>query len=197
MRDRSILVAVLAVGGLVLAGCTGNGTAMTSSASPTTTTKAAATLPPRPKTIPVAGLDSCGVLTADQQQQLQVDRKPRLSQPDQTDHLGNRSCSFDKSNQDPRFGLRVTPVPQEGAEVWLKGERNVKVKQVTAGGFGAVETRIGDNSTSCHVVVDVAPGQSLDVMGTALTKEAFTTDQTCEKARVAAEMVMQTLSVRG
>ncbi|MGO1053062.1 DUF3558 domain-containing protein [Crossiella sp. CA198] len=195
MRDRPFLPAAMLVASLLLAGCTTTGTATPGPSSTTATTSAAA-LPQRPKDIPVAGLDPCQALTSDQQRQLEVDEKPRLSGPDQVDHHGNRSCAFSKAEKAPRFTFRVALVPQEGADVWLKGERNVKVKQVAAAGFGAVETRVTDNAPTCHVVVDVAPGQSLDVMGTAVTQGVFTTDQTCEKTRVAAEMVMQTLSAR-
>lgn len=137
------------------------------------------------------------MLTAPQQQQLGLDQPPQRNGPDQADKNGNRGCTFYKFGSTPRFTYLVTAVPQEGAEVWLKGERNVQVKQVTVGGFGAVETRLGNTATSsCNVVVDVAPGQSLDVQFGLKTVGAMTTDQVCEKAREGAELMMQTLSAR-
>ncbi len=187
---------MLTISALTVSGCAVSGTAVPSSSAPGTSAAIVA-LPPRPKTISVDVLDPCAVLSETQQRQLQIDQQPYRAGPDQADKNGNRGCTFFKTSTDPRFTYLVTPVPQEGAEVWLKGERNVLVKQVTAGGFGAVETRIGNTATShCNVVVDVAPGQSLDVQFGLGTPGALTTDQVCDKAREGAELIMQTLSAR-
>lgn len=196
MSERRLLPLALVIGTVVLTGCGVGGTA-TPSSSPATSPASTAALPARPKAISIDTLDPCTVLTTGQQQQLQLDQQPERNGPGQADKNGNRGCTFFKVGSSPRFTYLVTPVPQEGAEVWLKGERNVLVKQVAAAGFGAVETRIGDTATSsCNVVIDVAPGQSLDVQFGLKTVGAMTTDQVCGKAREGAELIMQTLSAR-
>ncbi|SHG91673.1 DUF3558 family protein [Streptoalloteichus hindustanus] len=82
--------------------------------------------------------------------------------------------------------------PQEDAEAWLTGKRPVQDKQLTVAGFDAAETRNGE---SCNVVVDAADKQSLDIQLSPSGNE-ITNDQSCEKAKQGAELVMQTLLQR-
>jgi hypothetical protein len=132
-------------------------------------------------------------LTSAQQQQLGLDRFPTMNNQG-TDSLGNRGCVYDKTGANPRFGYMITPVTQEGVDVWLREKRNVEVRQISVAGYGAVITQLGSRQkVLCNVVVDVAQGQSLDVQFTAITPDVFTRDQVCEKAADGAQLAVQTL----
>ncbi|WP_209706287.1 DUF3558 domain-containing protein [Crossiella equi] len=196
MPDRRLLFPVCAVAITALSAC-GTGGSPVPQPSTTSSATSTASLPARPKTISVTGLDPCSVLTTDQRRNLGLDRQPVKASASQADKHGNLACMYAKANTDPRYEYLVTPVPQEGAEVSLRGDRGGQVKQVTVAGFGAVETRLSSSTTSCGVVVDVAPGQSLDVQFGLTTTGALTADQICGKAREGAELIMQTLSARG
>lgn len=193
-RIRSVALAGAAMlGGLV--GCTGDGTANGSPQPvPSSPTSSAPQLAPRPAEVRIDGLDPCTVLTPEQQANLGFDREPRVGIPDPN---GNTTCNYSR-DAEPGYGITLTPVPQEGAEVWLDGTRNVDVAVLDVMGFAAVETRLAgsfETGPFCNIVVDVADGQSLDVQFTELS-EFNTQDQNCEQALQAAEAAMQTLLAR-
>src|SRR5437879_2020108 len=109
------------------------------------------------------------------------------------DNHGNQSCNYGKRGSKPRFDLMITPVPQEGADVWLREKRNADVRPTMVAGYGAVEAPLKGQSSICAVVVDVAGGQSLDVQFGWVSEAQYTREQTCQKAADAAALAVQTL----
>lgn len=178
---------------LAAAGCAGPPTGSVSapgqtSAAPTTSATA---LPPRPREIDLTGVDTCTLLTPEQQQQLGTDRSPGFS--NYPDRYGNRPCSYGKSLSSPRFGYSIKVVTQEDVTVHLTGERDVTARLVLVAGFPAVENRRTTDERGCFVDVSTRDRQYLSIQYAESTGSNDTTEVACEKARVAAELAMQTL----
>jgi Protein of unknown function (DUF3558) len=193
VRDRLAMLATAAAVAILLSACgastAGTGTAETS-ASPSSP---APMLSPRPREIDLIGVDTCTLLTPEQQRRLGTDRAPVASV--ETDRYGNQYCHFGKSMSSPRFTYTVKVVTQEDAAVYLTSERNAIARVVSAARFPAVEARpSGDkNKRSCFTFVSTKDGQYLSIQYGESTGSNDTTEVACEKARVAAEMAMQTL----
>jgi Protein of unknown function (DUF3558) len=192
---RDWLPILAAAGALALAatGCAGPptgsvGTPAQTSAVPATSVVA---LPPRPRQIDLTGVDTCTLLTTEQQQQLGTDRPPGFS--NYPDRYGNRPCSYGKSLSSPRFGYSVKGVTQEDATVYLTGDRDVTARVVLVAGFPAVENRRPTDERGCFVDVSTTDGQYLSIQYAESTGSNDTAEVACEKARVAAELAMQTL----
>ncbi|MGH3935983.1 MAG: DUF3558 domain-containing protein [Pseudonocardiaceae bacterium] len=193
MRDWLSMLAVAGVLALAATGCAGpptgsGGTPRQTSAAPATSVTA---LPPRPREIDLIGVDTCTLLTTEQQRQLGTDRPPGLS--NYPDRYGNQSCSYGKSLSSPRFGYSVKVVTQEDATVYLTGERDVTARVVLVAGFPAVENRRPTDERGCFVDVSTKDGQYLSVQYAESTGSNDTAEVACEKARVAAELAMLTL----
>ncbi|MGH3802036.1 MAG: DUF3558 domain-containing protein [Pseudonocardiaceae bacterium] len=193
MRDWLAMLAATVAVALPAAGCagppTGSGrTPGQTSASPATSATA---MPPRPREIDLTGVDTCTLLTTEQQRQLGTDRPPGLS--NYPDRYGNRPCSYGKSLSSPRFGYSVKAVTQEDATVYLTGERDVTARVVLVAGFPAVENLRPTDERGCFVDVSTTAEQYLSVQYAESTGSNDTTEVACEKARVAAELAMLTL----
>lgn len=158
------------------------------------TTAPAPQLPPRPQEVPVAGVDPCVVLTPQQRQELGIDQEPRASRPSSR---SDTACTYAHGYSEPFFSYYIAPVPREGAGAWLTGSRNVQgVEIVDVAGFGAVQTLLSGSDDDCSLSVDVAEGQSLDVMFLGDSSGSFTVDEMCERARKGAQAAMETLLAR-
>lgn len=169
--------------------------------APTTTanasTKASSTtlFPPRPKEIKIDRLDPCMVFSPDQRTQLGLDREPQRAS-EALDAKSEPSCAYRRTRSEPTYGYVLTPIPREGADVWLREKRNADVNKITVEGYGAAEVRLAggeDRQGFCIVHVDVAEGQSLSTMFSSSSRGAFTGTQECAKAKEAAEMAMRSI----
>ena len=152
---------------------------------------AAPTLPPQPREIDLTGVDTCTLLTSEQQRQLGTDTLPDPSV--ETDRYGNTYCDYGKNLSSPRFGYQLKVVTQEDAAVYLTNERNAVARVVSAAGFPAVEARPPGDKRGCFIFVSTKDGQYLSVQYGESTGSDDTTEAACEKVRVAAELAMQTL----
>ncbi|MGH4024905.1 MAG: DUF3558 domain-containing protein [Pseudonocardiaceae bacterium] len=192
MRNRFALLALTAAVAVSAAACSGP---PTGGGTPGQTSTAAAstvpTLPPRPREIDLTGVDVCSLLTPEQQQELGIDRPPTAGVD--TDGHRNTYCDYRHSLSSPRFGYQVTIVGQEDASLYLTGERNVVSRVVSAAGFPAVQARRPTDERGCFVLVSTKDGQYFDVQYGESTGSNDTPEVACEKARVTAEMAMQTL----
>jgi hypothetical protein len=111
----------------------------------------------------------------------------------ETDRYGNTYCDYGKRSSSPRFGYSVKVVTQEDAAVYLTNERNAVARVVSAGVFPAVEARPPGDKRGCFTFVSTKDGQYLSIQYSESTGSDDTTEVACEKARVAAELAMQTL----
>jgi Protein of unknown function (DUF3558) len=191
VRDRLAMLVTIAAVAVLMSACgastAGTGAAETS-AGPSFP---APGLPPRPREIDLTGVDNCSLLTPEQQRRLGADRAPVAST--ETDRYGNSYCHFGKGMSSPRFTYTVKVVTQEDAAVYLTRERNAIARVVSAAGFPAVEARPPGDERGCFMFVSTKDGQYLSVQYGESTGSHDTTEVTCEKARVAAELAMQTL----
>ena len=190
MRDRLAVFTTAAAVAVLTSAC---GTVPTTgtpepSAGPSSP---APTLPPRPRQIDLTGVDTCTLLTPEQQRRLGTDHAPVASM--ETDRYGNTYCDYGKNQSSPRFGYSVKVVTQEDATVYLTRERDAVARVVSAAGFPAVEARPPGDERGCFVFVSTTGGQYLSVQYSESTGSDDTTEVACEKARVAAELAMQTL----
>ena len=157
------------VGGLVvalLAACTVQhaGTATPGSiaiGAPSTPALTTLSLPPRPRSLPLSGIDPCSLLTSAQQAQLGVD--PGVEgHPDVNWH--DPQCGFQLVNPGTLPSYNVQTVTTEGIQFWLNPLLANNTKPVSIGGFPAVDvTSKATVANGCQTVVSVADGQMLIV----------------------------------
>ncbi|MCK2239553.1 MULTISPECIES: DUF3558 domain-containing protein [unclassified Crossiella] len=139
-----------------------------------------------------AGEQVCSLLTAAQQKDLGVDYVMPAAAGDRFD---NRGCRFSRSLETPRYAYRVTPVTQEGADVWLRpGETNLEVQVVRVAGFPAVQNRRRTDDRGCFVDVSVADGQRLGIQYSYDTHPVpLTAAELCGRALAMAELAVRNL----
>jgi hypothetical protein len=146
-------------------------------------------LPTRPREINMNGLNSCDLLTNEQQKQLLLDRSPRIST--QLDPLGNKSCSYQR-DAEPTFDFLVTAIPQEGVDRWLPGKLVAQSSIIQIADFSAVQVQQTAENQPCSYYVDVAEGQSLEVRASPVSRK-LTTKKMCEKGKKATELILMNL----
>lgn len=187
---RWLIVAVAAVG--LVAGCGGAVAGSPGPAPSPPGAQPARTLPPRPRTIDMHGVDACSLITQAQAAQLDADR---VEPSQDANHLP--ACSFDRIHSEPFVDIRVTPTPIAGVDTYLQpGYTPTRIVITTVAGFGAVQLRVASEG-DCSLLVDTAPGQHLDVLVSLFSRGALTGDQLCAKAQQAAEFAMQHLEQAG
>jgi hypothetical protein len=191
VRDRLVMLATTAAVAVLMSACGASTAGIGTTETSTGPSSPAPTLPPRPREIDLTGADACTLLTPEQQRRLGTDRAPVAST--ETDRYGNPYCHFGKSTSSPRFTYTVKVVTQEDAAVYLTSERNAVARVVSAAGFPAVEARPPGDERGCFMFVSTKDGQYLSVQYGESTGSHDTTEVACEKARVAAELAMQTL----
>ncbi|MEV0678305.1 DUF3558 domain-containing protein [Actinosynnema sp. NPDC050436] len=158
------------------------------------TTTPEISLPPRPREVPLDGLDPCAVLSADQRAQLSLDQPP-------SGYLeasfGNAKACTIRSGISGNV-LRLALVTVEGVEVWLSENAQVDARPTTVSGFPALTVRTPGIEDACTVEVDVARGQFLDVMfRDGGNKPQVKQDVLCQGAQRAAEAAVAALLQRG
>ncbi|WP_433557330.1 DUF3558 domain-containing protein [Pseudonocardia xinjiangensis] len=161
--------------------------------SPVPPTSSADVLPARPRELPLEqGLDPCLMLTPSQQGHLGVGKgRPGVA----SDGFNSPACVWSRFPQEPLDSYLVQLVTQQGAEFALHSTTGARVVQI--GDFAAVETQRDERypvEFHCVLLIDVAAGQSLwvqyDYDGSTVP---MTKQLACDKAKVAAEMAVQTL----
>jgi uncharacterized protein DUF3558 len=124
------------------------------------TTSAAPTLPPRPGSLPLDGVNPCTILTPSQRTGLSLDSTP----------TPYTDVAFDKAHACTIRGLssgtvaRLALVVDMGVDVWLSDEAQVQTTQVTVAGWPALVVRTPGLDDACDVEVDTSENQFLDVM---------------------------------
>ncbi|MBC8091437.1 MAG: DUF3558 domain-containing protein [Pseudonocardia sp.] len=195
-RDRAILT-LLAV--LLLAGCVRQpATALPASPYPPSPTQAGGPtieLPPRPRDVPLDGLDPCTLLTPVQQDELglQDDREPLLTMNNTALYGGVTPLCTARGYVPRAISLGVNTVPIRGIERFTGGSIDATITPIDIRGFPAlllVPPRYG----YCTVIVDVAPGQLIDVQFANGGREPpIPQADICEGAQLTARLAMDTL----
>lgn len=178
------------VGVAVLAACSTkvSGAPIT---SPTSSPSKGSVLPPRPRDLRVDGIDPCALFTKAQQQRLGVDYVLRGTKPDD---LGNMPCRFSHFPDDPNYTYVISAVPQRGARFFLDPDLVVVSRIASAAGFPAVIYHLPGDNAGCFVSVDVAPSQSVSIQYSYDSRPVpVGIEELCERARMGAELAVQTL----
>lgn len=123
------------------------------------TTSTTPTLPPRPSSLPLDGVNPCTILTASQRADLSLDSTP----------TPYTDAAFDKAHACTIRGsasgtvARLALVVDMGVDVWLSDEAQVQTTQVTVSGWPGLVVRTPGLDDACNVEVDTGQDQFLDV----------------------------------
>lgn len=113
--------------------------------------------------------------------------------PPEPDAVGP-SCRWLHSPDEPVEAYRIALDSYSGIETSFTNSGGIRV--ITVAGYPALETEspaLLRPDTQCIVVVDVAPGQALQVNYDYAGALPMTRERACDRARPAAEMAMRTL----
>ena len=195
MRRLALLLIAFAV---VVAGCAG----VTVAGTPTPATEesgpgsavepAGLDLPPRPRELPLDGVDPCSLLSEGQRAELGLDGPIRPGNSD-TPLFTGPTCTT--VGFEPRgVGLTLTLATQHGLdELIAPGSVRDVLTATEVAGFPAVVAR-PKHVDFCSVDVDLAEGQFLDVMFSDAAKNPpIPQDQLCRDAVEIAEAAVTTL----
>ncbi|GAA0926741.1 hypothetical protein GCM10009559_12060 [Pseudonocardia zijingensis] len=181
---RRVVGAALAV--MLVSACTVQGVAGPAAPEP---------LPPRPREVRLDGVDPCSLLTEAQRAELGLDGRPVFSQAAVALYPGADVPACDIRGFEPRaVTTGISLVTTTGIERYTSAELAAELRPTNVQGFPAlvaVPTRFTDY---CTVVVDVAPGQLLDVQfATGGRQPSIPQPQLCRDAEAVADAVMTTL----
>ena len=121
-------------------------------------------LPPRPRDVRIDGVDPCSLLTEAQRAELGLDARPVFDLSPSLLYPGPEVPACVIGGNAPRaITVGVSIVTSAGIELFTSGELAAEVRPVEVQGFPAVVAVPTRFTEYCTVVVDVAPGQLLDV----------------------------------
>jgi Protein of unknown function (DUF3558) len=143
----------------------------------------------------VDGVDPCSLLTPAQRKELGLDGRP-VSGADKSELYNGGVvplCSI-HGNEPRAIIIGVSVVTSAGIDMWTSGKLAADVRPHDVRGFPAVvaiPTRFTD---FCSVIVDVAPGELLDIQaGDGGRTPPLSQDTLCVAAQQAAGVAMGTL----
>jgi hypothetical protein len=177
---------------LLVAGCT------TVAGQPAPAAPTGIQLPPRPRDVRIDGVDPCTLLTPAQRAELGLDQRPVFDEWPSTLYIGGTVSACVIGGFEPRaIAVGVSLVTTAGIELWTSGELAAEVRPVQMRGFPGVIARPTRFTEYCTAIVDVAPGQLLDIQfRDGGRRPPIPQDQLCRDAKVVAEAVMSTLLAR-
>ncbi|WP_277398805.1 DUF3558 domain-containing protein [Pseudonocardia alaniniphila] len=151
-------------------------------------------LPPRPRDVRIDGVDPCSLLTEEQRADLGLDGRPVFDSALSELYPGDvPACAI--RGFDPRAVLAgVSVVTTAGVELFTSRELALKLEPVVVHGFpGLVAVPTGFTEW-CGVIVDVAPGQLLDIhFADGGRQPPIPQLQLCKDAQAVADAVVTTL----
>jgi hypothetical protein len=173
---------------MLLAGCT-TISGQAEPAAPSTSS------PPRPQEVRIDGVDPCSLLTEEQRAELGLDGRPVIDSRQTSLYPGGDVPSCTVRGFEPRaVWTAVSLVASTGIERYAADDLLVDVRPAEVRGFPALTAKPQRFTEWCSVIVDVAPGQLIDVHfadggGTPPVPQ----EQLCDDAAVVADRVMDTL----
>jgi hypothetical protein len=193
---RRVWAALLVVVGVIVAGCSG---APAAPPQPNRTEAppppSAIELPPRPRDVRIDGVEPCSLLTVEQRARLGLDRPPVSDLSPSVLYPGASIPACLIQGYEPRaisVGLSIVTVA--GVELFTSGELAAAVRPVQTQGFPALVAVPTRFTSYCTVIIDVAPGQLLDVQfADGGRQPPIPQPELCQGAEQAADAVMATL----
>jgi hypothetical protein len=205
----AVLLGVLAAGSLAACTSTETGIPASEGDSGSTTTgpppgtittqqpgEPTVAIPPRPKPLPLDGIEPCSLFPDSAQQQLNVTRSPRSHTSD--DVYKAPECEMDASPDGSDVSYSALAITTEGIGAWLDGKRTVVAKLVSVGGYPAVDyypqgVETTTDGNGCYTSIDVADGQQLMIEVLPLEFGKFSQVQQCQMTEKAAALAVSTL----
>jgi hypothetical protein len=151
-------------------------------------------LPPRPRDVPLDGLDPCTLLKPHMAELALEDREPLLTVAATRIYGGESSLCTARGYEPRAIGIGIDAVTIAGIERYTVEGVDATVEPVDVRGFPAVLVFQERLPQACTVIVDVAPGQLLGVQfrdGGRVPPIPLPT--LCEDARRSAGLAMDTL----
>ncbi|WP_433295085.1 DUF3558 domain-containing protein [Pseudonocardia sp. CA-142604] len=186
---RRVWGALLVAAAVLVGGCSDGGQA----AAPVE--PSGIELPPRPRDVRIDGVDPCSLLTEEQRTRLGLDRPPVFDLGPSLLYPGADIPACLIQGYEPRavsVGLSIVTIA--GIELFTSGGLAAAVRPVQTHGFPAVVAVPTRFTSYCTVVVDVAPGQLLDVQfADGGRQPPIPQPQLCQNAEQTADAVMETL----
>jgi hypothetical protein len=186
---RRVWGALLVVAAVLVAGCSDAGGAV-APAEPS-----GIQLPPRPREVRVEGVEPCSLLTPEERAKLGLDARPVSDSAPSVLYNGGEVPLCTIGGFQPRaivVGLGV--VTTAGIELFTSGKLAAQVRPIQVQGFPAVVAEPTRFTEYCTVIVDVAPGQLLDVQfRDGGRRPPIPQDQLCRDAEQVAGLAMGTL----
>jgi hypothetical protein len=180
------LVLVIAVLGIVVAGCTAV------SGQPTPAASA------RPRDIRLDAVDPCSLFTPDVQKQLGITRPLKADKGASYVFTGDVPACDARGDASTAFSVSVTLAIHDGIELYQPGRVVGSLTPKRFQGYPALLLKPSKMTDNCAVLVDIAPGQILAVMyadggNTPPTPQ----DELCLHAEQATNLTMVELLRRG
>jgi hypothetical protein len=152
-------------------------------------------LPPRPRDVPIDGVDPCSLLTAAQRAELGLDRPPVFDLGPSALYGGVDIPLCSIRGFEPRaIGVGVAVVAGTGIDLFVSGRLDAQLRPLDVQEFPALVAVPTRFTEYCSVVVDVAPGQLVDVQFRDGGREPpIPQDQLCQGAEAVARAAMATL----
>ncbi len=162
--------------------------------APPITSSTSATMPPRPGTLSLTGVDPCAILTESQRLDLSLDS----TQTPYTDTEFDKARACTMRGSDSGTVARLALVLDMGVDVWLSDEAQVVSTPVLVGGWPALVIRTPGLDEACDVDVDTGQDQFLDVLfRDGGNKTPIPQDTLCQGAQRVAEAAVVSLKARG
>lgn len=139
----------------------------------------------RPREVKVDGKDPCTLIPQTALPKFKIEKPGKVgTNPASQEPV----CQFNGN----LAGFGLTLNSKEGIEVWDENERSIHIEGTEPVlGFPAIQFTQRSPKNACSVAVDVADGQTLDVLVIAATAEAES--RKCEIAQEFTEFAMKTL----
>jgi hypothetical protein len=152
-------------------------------------------LPPRPREVRVDGVDPCSLLTAEQRAELGLAGQPEFDLGPSELYPGADVPACVMRGFEPRaVSIGLSVVTTAGVELFTSGDLAAAVKPAEVQGFPAVVAEPTRSPDWCTVVIDVAPGQLLDIQfADGGRPPPIPQPQLCMDAQALADAVMVTL----
>ncbi|MGQ0482924.1 MAG: DUF3558 domain-containing protein [Pseudonocardia sp.] len=181
----------VALGVLTLAGCAGGGPPPAPPTPAPTSAAARSPLPPRPVELPMAGIAPCSLLTDTQVRALGTN-PGRFFADSGSGSLGGDACNWTNFPRKPDLDWAGGPTFKNGAELFYGREPLRTIDGFTATTSHSLAT---DPAYNCILLVDVAPGQALQVTFDNARKDFPGMNHTlaCDKAQQVATYMLANL----
>jgi Protein of unknown function (DUF3558) len=139
-------------------------------------------------------VDPCSLLTEQQRAELGLDGRPVLDRSPSLLFPGDVSMCVIRGFDPRAIIVSVGLVTTAGIEFFSSGNLAADLGPISLAGFPAAVARPTHYIQFCNVVVDVAPGQLLDVQAQDGGRQPpIPQEQLCQDAEQAATAVMETL----